>query len=165
MALSDWFNQRSAAPDRELNNCLKSIQSLDSSLQPWGDTIPVMFENGASAATLYISEADVSRFFRQANEGCPPAIALVPDPPRRPRLGESSYLGPLRTEWLLSLPNDGVRQQYQGRTQQYPLGEPGQIRHFVASLIGASYQFGTIVAMSRELQRGPSVDSAADNDR
>lgn len=28
------------------------------------------------------------------------------------------------------LPNDGVSQQYQGRTQQYPLGEPGQIRSF-----------------------------------
>lgn len=68
------------------------------------------------------------------------------------------------------LPNDGVREKYQGRTQQYPIGEPGQIRHFVASLIGSSYPFGTIIAMSREVQRGPwwipqrimTADSVAD---
>jgi hypothetical protein len=103
LALSDWFNQRTAAVDRELNNCLKGIQSLDSSLQAWADNIPAIVKNGASAQTLYFSESGVEASFRQANEACPQAITLVHDPPRRPQLGESSYLGPFGfvASWLL----------------------------------------------------------------
>ena len=103
LALSDWFNQRSAMADRELTTCIKSIQSLDSSLQAWADTIPVMVKNDASAETLFMSGDSMGGVFTQAHQGCPQAIALDPNPPRRPQLGESSYLGPFGfvASWLL----------------------------------------------------------------
>ena len=102
LALSDWFNQRSATADRELTTCIQSIQSLDSSLQQTADTIPALVKIVPSKETLFMS-GDISKVFLRARQDCPQAIALDPYPPRRPQLGESSYLGPFAfvASWLL----------------------------------------------------------------
>jgi hypothetical protein len=103
LALSDWFNQRSAEADQQLNNCLKYIQGLDSSLQTWADTVPGFAKNDMSDETFFIGLESAARFFRGASDGCPQAIPLDPNPPRRPQLGDSSYLGPFGfvASWLL----------------------------------------------------------------
>ena len=102
LALGDWFNQRSTVADQDLNNCLKSIQNVDISLQRWvADTVPL--RTGTSTELLFVTSEGTNRVIYQANAACPEAILLPQEQPRRPQLGESSYLGPfgIVASWLL----------------------------------------------------------------
>ena len=92
----------------------------------------------------------------------------------RPRDSSLSELweaqgGVLTAEAQQFLPNDGIRSKYIGVSPDFPAGQPGQIRHFVAALISASQPGGTTAMMSRELdtsglipKRAMDVDSVAD---
>lgn len=104
LAINEWFNQRSAESDKELNDCLTGIQNLDNNWQTWSDNVATLIKNGSYNSESILSTSDIlSAPYLQALRACPISISLEASPPKRPQLGESSYLGPFGfvASWLL----------------------------------------------------------------
>jgi hypothetical protein len=102
--ITEWFNRRTTNFDENLNNCLKGIQYMDSNWEAQADNLLDSIKSG-DPSYEYMNYR--SRIYNEslgtAFRSCPISVTLNEAFPKRPQLGDSSYLGPFGfvASWLL----------------------------------------------------------------
>ncbi len=104
LEISDWYNNQSSALDRDLSGCLRRIQEMDRSWQSWADGLATSLQDARGSEGLMLSgTGPLSEAYSDALRACPISVSFEGGVPARPKLGESSYLGPFGfvASWLL----------------------------------------------------------------